>query len=351
MAKPRIILADTDVDYILTIQLKFIEEYFEKIDLEVITDEVYLKNLFLNPQRADVLIISEKMFDPSLQKHNVGKTFVLVEEDEDGTGDLWVERIYKYSSIKEIFNEVIGKSEGLINSNENAPKETQVVLVCAAKGGVGKTTLSLAIAGALKNNYKRVLYINASRMSYFQEYMKDKSVIASNDIYVKLSVANDKIYDAVKHAIKTEGFSYFPALKAPLMSLGIPYSVYQKLIISAKNSKEYDYIVVDTDEVFDEEKASLINEADKVLIITKQTYSSVYATNIFASNINGVSGEKFMFICNDFSHENYNALISSEIDIKFNVSEYVAHISRAEEKGCADLSKEVDVQKLVFGII
>ena len=31
MARPRIIIADTDVNYILSLQLKFVEEFFEKI--------------------------------------------------------------------------------------------------------------------------------------------------------------------------------------------------------------------------------------------------------------------------------------------------------------------------------
>ena len=41
MAKPRVIIADTDEGYISTIQLKFVKEYFDKIELEIITDKEY----------------------------------------------------------------------------------------------------------------------------------------------------------------------------------------------------------------------------------------------------------------------------------------------------------------------
>lgn len=41
MSKPRIIIADTDISYIIPLQQKFIEEYFEKIDLEIISDPSY----------------------------------------------------------------------------------------------------------------------------------------------------------------------------------------------------------------------------------------------------------------------------------------------------------------------
>lgn len=42
MAKPRIIVADTDINYIIPLQLKFVEVFFEKVDLEIITDKEYL---------------------------------------------------------------------------------------------------------------------------------------------------------------------------------------------------------------------------------------------------------------------------------------------------------------------
>ena len=50
MAKPRIIIADTNVNYILSLQLKFAKDFFEKIDLEIITDEEYVgyKNKLMN---------------------------------------------------------------------------------------------------------------------------------------------------------------------------------------------------------------------------------------------------------------------------------------------------------------
>ena len=38
MSKPKIIIADTDISYIIPLQQKFIEEYFEKIDLEIISE-------------------------------------------------------------------------------------------------------------------------------------------------------------------------------------------------------------------------------------------------------------------------------------------------------------------------
>ena len=83
MAKARIIRADTDESYIQSIQLKFIEEFFEKIDLEIITDKEYFEQLFSAPQKAEILIVSEDLYDLSLQKHNISYVFLMTEQYEE----------------------------------------------------------------------------------------------------------------------------------------------------------------------------------------------------------------------------------------------------------------------------
>lgn len=67
MDKPRIIIADTDENYIMSLQLKFAEEFFEKIDLEIITDINYFKELFSSHQKIDLLVISEEFY--SIYRH------------------------------------------------------------------------------------------------------------------------------------------------------------------------------------------------------------------------------------------------------------------------------------------
>ena len=80
MSKPRIIIADTDISYIIPLQQKFIEEYFEKIDLEIISDPSYYELFFSSPQKADVLIVSEELYSTKLQRHNIGNIFLMTEQ-------------------------------------------------------------------------------------------------------------------------------------------------------------------------------------------------------------------------------------------------------------------------------
>ena len=352
MAKPRIIIADTDAGYIVPLQLKFVEDFFESVDIEIITEVSYFETLFSTPQKADILIVSEDLYSQAMQRHNIAHIFVMNEQyEEDQTADLNVNHIFKYTSIKEIFNEITGKSADVLKIQKGGKNETQVVLFYSASGGTGKTTAAIGISASLTKNYKRVLYINAARLQVFQHMLDNHSAISAADVYAKLTAADDGIYSEIKHVIRKELFSYLPPFKAALMSLGLDYSVFAKIIASAKKSGEYDFIVVDADVTFDEDKAALLNIADKVVILTQQTLSSVLATNILVSNINGANSDKYIFICNNFDKDKDNALISPAVALKFSISDYIDHFANYENMRPDALSKENSIQRTAFLII
>ena len=135
------------------------------------------------------------------------------------------------------------------------------------------------------------------------------------------------------------------------MSLGLEFSLYKTIAISAKKSNEFDYIVIDTDSVFDEDKTTLLDIADKVIVVTEQTAASVYATNTFVSNITDANSGKYVFVCNNFNKNEKNSLISSSINMSFSVSDYVEHICNYDDLKCADLIKENGIQKITYLVI
>ena len=353
MAKPRIIIADADFDYIIPLQLKFVEEFFEKIDLEIITDREYFARTFSISQRADILVISEDLYDRAIQRHNVGRIFLLTEQyEEESTADLNVNRIFKYTSIKEIFNEIISKSSNVLKLDQQKKQETQVVLVYSASGGTGKTTVAMGISASLTKNYKKVLYINAARLQTFQSMLENETPVTATDVYAKLRSDNlEKIYEDIKHVLRKELFYYLPPFKTALMALGLRYRVFGEIVRSAKRSGDFDFIVVDADVTFDEEKAELINMADRVVVVTKQSTAAVSATNILASNINGMNTDKYIFICNDFDKTRSNELISPRSSLKFTISDYVDHFNLYEQMNLEEIAGESSIQRIAFLII
>ena len=228
MKRPRIIIADTDEKYISSLQYKFATEFFDAVDIEIITDEGFFNDLFSQPQKADILVVSDNLYDMSIQRHNISNIFVLMEsEEEEKTGDLNIVRLMKYTSTGEILNEVIRRSQGTIQFDIDNKQETQVVVVTSATGGAGKTTIALGIAACLSKNLKKTLYINAGRLQAFNYMFDNQTSVTSKELYTQLADSDANIYDVIKHFIRTEGFAYVPQFKTSLMSLGIDYSIFE----------------------------------------------------------------------------------------------------------------------------
>lgn len=344
MDKPRVIIAETDFSYIVPLQQRFIEKFADKIDLEIIDNKVYFDKLFSSPQRADVLVVCEELYDSSVRIHNIGHIFVLSEQllDEPPT-DRNVITVFKYTNIKDVFNRISGP---IAPADEK--REPEIIVVSSASGGVGKTTVALGLCGCLTRSFKKVLYINASRLQSFQHFFENGGAISSPDVYARLSHENSMLFANIRHVIRTESFSYLPPFKMALLSLGIPYSVFGTIAAQAKESNEYDYIVVDTDSAFDDSNARLMGMADKVLLITDQTLSAVYATNLLVENISGVTGEKYFFICNRFDKEDQNALIQPSMHLRFTVNEYIDRFYNYDSMRCDDFAQESSIERVAM---
>lgn len=238
----------------------------------------------------------------------------------------------------------------MIRYKEKA-KDCQLIVKVRLPFGQSVSDIALGIAAALTQNYKKVLYINAARLQTFQCRMENQTPITANDVYAKLGSSDETIYDEIKHIVRHEDFFYLPPFKAAIMSLGIEYSIYSNIASSAKKSEEFDFIIVDADSTFDEDKAALLGLADKVIIITEQSLMSVTSTNRLVSNINNSETDKYLFVCNDFSKDEDNYLISPDVTMKFTVSEYIEHFAHCEKMSIAEFSKKTSIQKTAFLVI
>ena len=50
------VIADAEEAYLAALQQKFIETFFDRIDLEIITEKPYFDFLFSAPQKMDILV-------------------------------------------------------------------------------------------------------------------------------------------------------------------------------------------------------------------------------------------------------------------------------------------------------
>jgi len=345
VGKPKVILADTDETYLTPLELKFLDELDDIVDLEIITDKSYYESYFSSSQNADVLVVSEELYSRDLKKQNsIQNIFILTEHaDEISADSPGVRRVFKYTSIKEIYSQIMAISQ--IETAAQKTKETIIVLVYSPSGGVGKTTLALGICSCIAQSYKKVLYVNAERISTFQHWMFNRSSILK-EAYTEFSVVGDDLFNRTKYIIRTEGFDYLPPFGAALSSINIDFSIYEEFVKSAKLANEYDIIVVDTDSVFDCAKASLITQANKVILVVDQTKNAVFSMNMLMKNMRCNDSEKYLFVCNKYDESKSNALYSLEVMPGFDISEYVGHIDNACSMTIPELAGIYEIRKL-----
>lgn len=324
MNKPYVVLADLDANYLIPLEERLTEELYDRIELEVITDKQYFDSFFLVPRKIDTLIISSELFSESLLRHNVTDFFLLTEEPSDTQSTDHITRIFKYSSAKEILNQILSKNRDMLEMHLSR-KETQVILVTSCVGGAGKTTLSLALCERLAKNHKRVLFISADPVQSFSYYLQNREPLP-NSAARTLGGAGDELYRTVMPYLRNEGFSYLPPFGRSVSSNGLDENIYNRLIAAAKAAREYDCIVADAALGFDGNTAKMIQDADKVIVTVLQDAYSTYKTEYLVRNIDCRDSDKFLFVCNKFRRDADNEYMNSDMGRQFMLSEYVEEV-------------------------
>lgn len=324
MNRPVFVLADLDANYLIPLEDKLTEELCGQIDLEIITDKAYFDEFFSSPQKIDNLIISDALFSNEISRHNISNVFILSENSENQEALGNVTKIFKYSSTKEIYNQIIFKSKDIFDV-KSVHKNTQLILISSALGGSGKTTLGIALSAALAKNHKRTLFISTDDIQSFAYYLQNKSPIA-NDIYKVASAQGRKLYSGIMPYVRNEGFSYLPPFSRNIASLGMTFDLYNNIVSAVKDSNEYDYIVVDTPIGFSSENAKMFESADKVVMVVLQDAYSTYQTEQLLQNMDCRNTEKFMFVCNKFRRDIPNDYINSAVGQQLVVAEYIEEV-------------------------
>ncbi|MBU3100106.1 AAA family ATPase [Clostridium sp. DSM 17811] len=323
MSKLVVVLADTDEKYLMPLELKFIKEFGDKANIEVISDKEYFKSYFNSLKKIDILIIHETLYTRDLEKHSIENLFILTESnDVNSTQDMSINKIYKYTSVKEIFNEIMSNPSPKLLRRINQKEDTKVVMVYSPSGGSGKTIVALGISAAIAKCHKHVLYINTETLQRYNFMLKNKE-FCPHSFEKRIIQREENITQYLSSAVGVEMFDYLLPFKQSISSLNINMEHYKRLIEAVREAGQYDYVVVDCSSDFTGEKTMMMSYCDRVMIITGQDAVSVSKLDSLLENIDCSDNNKYMFICNKYSGQLVNWLISSNLNNKCTISEYI----------------------------
>lgn len=349
MANIKILLADSDEKYLMPLERKFIDGLEDKVDLIVITDTDYIKQYFATPQKLDILVIHEDMYDSELEKHNISNIFILTENDNKNSGDSDTKQIYKYTSVKEIYNEVINHSSTR-TVPLNTVEETKILMVYSPIGGIGKTTVSALLCQALADYHKRVLFVGIDSLQTFGCIIDDLPYMESGTEKAMIE-KSDYIYETMKSKIITQRYDILPPFYLSLPSLNIKGDDFIHLLNTIKKTRDYDYIILDGTSDFTEDLSRFMGIANHTIIIAGQEKNAVFKLNCLLRNIDCSDNERFVFVCNKYRSDRENHLSSESSKNLCNISEYIDYWHDKAESGSNYSLGNRSIQKLALMFI
>lgn len=159
-----------------------------------------------------------------------------------------------------------------------------IISICSEKGGVGKTTTTVNLAGGLARSGKSVLVLDLDQQknaSYALGYIKDGKLTAAELIYNTVAGIETVHSSAIRH--NENGIDYIPA--SPMLT-NITSTIANdtdndsnyviKRLLSNEVFEKYDYILIDCRTLLDLLVSNAMNASDYIIIPVE---SGIYAYN------------------------------------------------------------------------
>lgn len=314
----KIILVDNDSHFLSNLEWYFFKQQDEH-EITTISSKDYLHEFFSNPQTADALVISEELYFPEIEKHNITHIFTLTESEvESGTERLDGRRMSKYTTgIPEMYNIITGILKTANNGSKSEKAATGVVVVYSPVGGVGATSVAVGLCASLYKNYKKVLFLSIEGLQTFGSFFHGDFSLYDWQNNMFKAEREDAIV-SLKEMVRNELCDYLPPYNSPLPAIPLGAEDYIRLINAIRTLKTYEYVVIDCGSEFTKDVSELMGVADKVVIVYDHEARSENKINCLLNCNNYSDRKKYVFLHN-------RCLLGSEpcpLDQKFANSKY-----------------------------
>lgn len=215
--------------------------------MESFTD-VNLLAEYAKKRYIDVLLIDELLYMEELEKLNIGKVFLLVEDrgrlDTDGFS-----KLYKYSAIPEIMDIVMCD---YANRNKNAMSyaaDNAVKIIGAFTPGPNLGHSSFLLTLALKTaERKKAFYLNIKSTYGFRKMLNKMSGFDLSDVMFEIKNGKTKPEDWEADAVMHYGQLDYILPALTITDLHCVETEDWRALLEALHDVGYDYIFLDLDE-------------------------------------------------------------------------------------------------------
>ena len=268
--KPHILFASADKEYIFPLVFRLLSDFGKTVDFEVASQEESLTAIAKRTDRIDLLILDELNIDDAMIScESIAKVLILT-ENKKGSGEwssMKTSAVYRYSTL-DVLHGVIATHCSSLVSRYSRKNVTQTVMVTSVSGGAGKSLVAFSLARSLNQVGNKAIYISMCWDQDTGHFVHDPQFI-DGKTFVPTEEEEPDFSDYQQYVARDEGLVYFPLLNSPLYMLKSTPGLILKLIRAVAESNEYNYIIVDTDTIYDSYKSELIDLcSDMVFVLT-----------------------------------------------------------------------------------
>ncbi len=178
-----------------------------------------------------------------------------------------------------------------------AIKKGKIVAITSVKGGTGKTTTVLNIAGVLAHEKKKILIIDGDL--YNGGIAISLDIEFEKDLYLLINDMATSHFDYLETYVKpyNDYIDILPAPKDPRNASKIE-SKYLHVLLS-KASMRYDVILIDLNHVMDSNNLTFLDEADLIYYVITNDLVDIKGIRTMLSIYSDMDVDKYRIILNE----------------------------------------------------
>lgn len=261
--KIRIVILDSDKNYLSRITAVFANKYMDKLevysftDIEKVIEEI--KNI-----RPDVFVSSEEFeINMNIIPERCGFAYLV---SNNGIEEIYDQKaICKYQKAETIYKQILGIFADISSSiagvkfdNDN----TNVVAFYGCSGGTGSSSLSVAYANVMANRGKKVLFLNCEKFGSTEYFFSGTGNQTFSDVLYAIKSKKTNLSIKLESAVRIDnsGVHFYESSVMAMDTAEMNLEDFRILLSTLRTTFDYDLIVLDADLSFD----SLFKEINEV---------------------------------------------------------------------------------------